>query len=380
MNRRSFLGAAALSTLPAARTWARESPNDSFPGMILREREPLNLEFPFSSLSSWIVPTDRFYVRRHFAAPKMELTTWRLRLSGAVDRALELSLADLKNMAMVTKPLTMECAGNGRVYLSPKVRGVAWQLGAVGNATWTGVALADVLAIVGVKSSAVEIVLEGADSGTVNDDPKSPGPIAFARSLPIAKAKKPEVLLAWAMNGQPLPAEHGAPLRAVVGGWFGMASVKWLSRIIAVEKPFDGFWQTMDYSRFVRENGLPVVTPITEMQVKSSIARPVDGANVPRNSTERIFGAAWSGEAAVTKVEVSTDGGKSWEIAKLIDKEAPMAWRLWEYQWKTPSQPGRVVLMTRATDSRGQTQPMKRDIDLRTYVVNHVLPVEVNIV
>jgi DMSO/TMAO reductase YedYZ molybdopterin-dependent catalytic subunit len=283
-------------------------------------------------------------------------------------------------MQKVTKPLTMECAGNGRVYLSPKVRGVAWQLGAVGNAEWTGVALADVLSMTGVKSSAVEIVLEGADTGTVNDDPKSPGLISFSRSLPIDKAKKPEVLLAWAMNGQPLAAEHGAPLRAVVGGWFGMASVKWLTRLIAVEKPFDGFWQTLDYSRFVRENGLPTITPLTEMQIKSSIARPVGGATIARNSTERIFGAAWGGESSVSRVDVSTDGGKSWAEAKLIDKEAPMAWRLWEYHWKTPSAPGKVALMARATDSRGRSQPMDRDIDLRTYVVNHVLPVEVAIV
>src|SRR5204863_4546008 len=141
-------------------------------------------------------------VRYHLAAPKIDPNTWRLRVEGAVNRSLELSLADLRQMPSVTKPLTFECAGNGRVYLSPKVRGVAWQLGAVGNAEWTGISLSDLLNRAGMKSSALEIVLEGADRGTVNDDPKSPGPIAFARSLPVAKAKSPEVVLAFQMNGQ----------------------------------------------------------------------------------------------------------------------------------------------------------------------------------
>jgi DMSO/TMAO reductase YedYZ molybdopterin-dependent catalytic subunit len=379
MNRREFLGAAAL-TAPGVRLLSRESPPEAaFPGMIIREREPLNLEYPFSSLSTWTLPNERFYVRNHFAAPKIEPATWRLRVEGAVSRPLELSLADLRQMPTVTKPLTLECAGNGRVYLSPKVRGVAWQLGAVGNAEWTGISLADILNRAGLKSSAVEIVLEGADRGTVNDDPKSPGPIAFARSLPIAKAKSPEVVLAHQMNGQPLPHDHGAPLRAVVGGWYGMASVKWLIRIVAVERPFEGFWQTFDYSLFRRENGLPVMAPITEMQVKAQIARPAVGDIVAANSSHRIFGAAWAGEANVSRVEISTDGGLSWAAAKLFDREAPMAWRFWEYDWKCPAQPGRAILMARATDSRGRTQPMERDGDRRTYVVNHVVPVVVDV-
>jgi DMSO/TMAO reductase YedYZ molybdopterin-dependent catalytic subunit len=380
MNRRSFLGAAANSTLWAQRAWARDQvPDAAFPGMIVREREPVNLEFPFSSLSSWLIPNERFYVRNHFAAPQIDAGAWRLRVEGAVARPLDLTLADLRRMPSVTKPLTLECAGNGRVYLSPKVRGVAWQLGAVGNAEWTGVPLADLLERAGAKSTAVEIVLEGADRGSVNDDPKSPGPIAFARSLPIAKAKRSEVVLAYEMNGRPLPHDHGAPLRAVVGGWYGMASVKWLTRIVAVERPFDGYWQTFDYSVFRRESGLPVMTPITEMQVKASIARPAVGDVVPRNSVQRIVGAAWAGETGVKSVDVSTDGGKTWAAAKLIDREAPMAWRLWEFAWSTPTNGGRTNLMARATDTRGQTQPMERDGDRRTYVINHVVPVEVEV-
>jgi DMSO/TMAO reductase YedYZ molybdopterin-dependent catalytic subunit len=263
------------------------------------------------------------------------------------------------------------------VFLSPKVRGVAWQLGAIGNAEWTGVALGDILSRAGLRKSAVEIVLEGADRGSVNDDPKSPGPIAFARSLPVEKALKPEVLLAHSVNGRPLPAEHGAPLRAVVGGWYGMASVKWLTRILAVEAPFAGYWQTMDYSYFRRVDGLPVLTSIGEMQVKSAIARPATGESVPRDSDYRIFGAAWAGEAAIARVDISVDGGAHWSPATLIDRAAPFCWRFWEYRWRTPSAPGRVRLLARATDSRGRVQPMDRNPDLRTYLIHHAVPVDV---
>lgn len=377
MNRREFLGTGlVLAVSPRLYSQGNEI---QFPGMEPRSREPLNLEFPFRALSKWIIPNEQFYVRNHFAAPKLDHASWRLRIEGAVEKPLELSLEELKKMSSVTKPLTLECAGNGREFLTPKVRGVAWQLGAVGNAEWTGVPLADVLQQAGVKSSAVEVVLEGGDVGSINVDPKSPGPIAYARSIPIAKAKKPEVLLAHTMNGQALPLDHGAPLRALVGGWYGMASVKWLTRIIVVESPFGGFWQTFDYSTFRRENGNPVMAPITEMQVKSSIARPSFGDTVPRNTTHRIFGAAWTGESSVEKVEVSTDGGTTWAAASLVDKKSPMAWRFWEYIWKTPAQPGRAMLMSRATDRQGRTQPMQRDIDRRTYVINHVIPMEVEV-
>jgi DMSO/TMAO reductase YedYZ molybdopterin-dependent catalytic subunit len=381
MHRRAFLGAAVASFHADSFARTMASPDvaaGSFPGMIIREREPLNLEFPFSSLDSWLVPNGRFYVRNHFAAPRIDTKSWRLKVEGAVERPLALSIEDIRKMRSVTRPLTLECAGNGRVYLVPKVRGVQWQLGAVGNADWTGIPLVEILSLAGVKASAVEIILEGADRGTIIDDPKSPGPIAFARSLPIEKAKKPEVLLAYEMNGSPLPVDHGAPLRAAVGGWYGMASVKWLTRIVAVERPFTGFWQTFDYSVFRRENDLPVSAPITEMQIKASIARPVTGETIPQNRDYRVFGAAWSGENPVARVEVSTDGGKNWLPAKLFDREAPFAWRLWEYTWKKP-QAGPATLMTRAADSRGQTQPISRDPDRRTYVVNHMLPVEVDV-
>jgi DMSO/TMAO reductase YedYZ molybdopterin-dependent catalytic subunit len=387
MHRRDFLATAALSGLPLvvgnSRVAAQVPPDVvSFPGLILRDHAPPNREFPFSSLDRFLVPNERFYVRNHFATPKIDPASYRLRVEGAVEKSLELSLDEIRKLPSQTRPLTIECAGNGRVYLTPKARGANWQQGAVGNAEWTGVPLAAVLEQAGVKTTAqqAEVVLEGADSGTLNDEPKSPGPIHFARSLPIAKARQAEgVLLAYKMNGADLPPDHGAPLRAVVAGWYGMASVKWLTRIVVVERPFRGYWQTFDYSYFIRENGLPVQRAIAQMQVKASIARPAEGEVVPVRNTHRIFGAAWTGEADISKVEVSTDGGKSWHEASLLEKPVRYAWRLWEYLWKTPEKPGRHTLMARATDSRGNTQPMQRDPDRRTYMISHVVPVEIEV-
>jgi DMSO/TMAO reductase YedYZ molybdopterin-dependent catalytic subunit len=347
--------------------------------MIVREHEPQNLEFPLGSLDGFRVPTEHFYVRNHFAMPSIDPKAWRLKVEGAVERPLELTLDELKKLGEKTFPCTLECAGNGRVFLVPKVRGVPWALGAVGNAEWTGVPLAAVLERAGVKKSAVEVVLEGADTGTINDDPKSPGPIAFARGLPLEKACKPEVLLAYGMNGAGLTRAHGAPLRAVVGGWYGMASVKWLGRIVVTDKPFQGFFQSLDYTFFERQSGLPSVVPVTGMQVKASIARPVADEAVPRGRPYRVTGAAWAGEADVAKVEVSADGGKTWQAAKLLGEAVPFAWRLWEFDWRVPDGPGRAALIARATDSQGRAQPEKRDPDRRTYMINHLVPVEVEI-
>jgi hypothetical protein len=192
------------------------------------------------------------------------------------------------------------------VHLSPPVPGSQWGQGAVGNAEWTGVTLASILDRAGLKESAVDVILEGADLGQVNLDPKSPGPIHFARSLPIDKAKKDEVLLAYKMNGETLTPSHGFPLRVVVGGWYGMASVKWLKRIIVSETPYGGFWQTLDYSYFERRDGLPTLKPVTAMQPKAILAKPSLHEVISASKPYRFFGAAWAGEQAIAKVEVHT--------------------------------------------------------------------------
>jgi DMSO/TMAO reductase YedYZ molybdopterin-dependent catalytic subunit len=273
---------------------------------------------------------------------------------------------------------TLECAGNNRIFLEPKVKGVQWGLGAVGNASWTGLPLSAVLDRAKLKANALEIILEGADEGEVDKSPPLSGKISFCRSLPVTKARA-DVLLAYQMNGEKLSATHGFPLRAIVPGWYAMASVKWLRRIIVTNKRFNGFYQSLDYSYWDRSGPLPTLTPLTEQQTKAEIARPEDGESVAVNSTYRVHGAAWSGTGEITRVEISIDYGKTWEPAKLLGEPVKNAWRLWEYDWRTPMKAGRHAIVARASDSRGATQPADRTGDRGTYMINHLLPVTVEV-
>jgi DMSO/TMAO reductase YedYZ molybdopterin-dependent catalytic subunit len=349
------------------------------PGLIVRQKTPLNLEYQFAMLSDWIVPSDQFYVRNHFPTPELSEAAWRLRVTGAVQRPMDLTLGELRAMPPSGLTAVMECAGNGRVFYEPPREGLQWQSGAVGNAAWSGVLLRDLLANAGVKEGAVEVMLVGADRGVVDGGKKtaSPGPIAFARSLPIGKAMSDGVLLAHTMNDEPLSTEHGYPLRAVVGGWFGMAWVKWITEIRVVERPFLGYWQGRDYFRWDRSLGEPMLVPLSEMEVKAQIARPVQGATVPLGRPFRIFGAAWSGEAGVDRVEVDTGGG--WMAARLIGPNTPFGWRLWELEWLPPSD-GRHRIRARAVDRAGNIQPDGQQHDRESYAANWVAAVEVTAV
>jgi len=380
-DRRTFLRHAAVGglALAAGPGLALAHPEDgpTFPGLVVRERAPLNLESPFAALDGFLTPTARFYVRSHFAVPALDPATWRLVVDGAVREKLSLDLDAIRKLPAVTMPATIECAGNGRGQLVPRALGLLWDLGAVGTAEWTGVPLSAILDKAGVGDKAVEVVLTGADKGELPPGSPVAGPLPFERSLPLAKARRPEVLLAYRMNGKDLPAPNGFPLRAVVAGWYGMASVKWLSRVTVVEKPFDGYWQTFDYSVWQRDGDRLDLRPVTAMAVKSQIARPVNFEPIAPGVDYRVFGAAWAGEADVAKVDVSTDGGKTWQPAKLLGEAKLFAWRLWELPWKTPKEPGRYRLMSRATDSAGRTQPEAHDRDRRTYQIHHVFPVEV---
>jgi DMSO/TMAO reductase YedYZ molybdopterin-dependent catalytic subunit len=256
---------------------------------------------------------------------------------------------------------------------------VQWQLGGVGTAEWTGVPLKALLERAGLGAKAVEAILEGADTGQTSKPSKPAKPINFTRSLPLDKARDGGVLLAYKMNGQPLPQSHGFPVRAIVPGWYGMASVKWLTRIVATTQPYQGYFQTIDYAYWKYRDGFPVRTPITEIQVKSQIARPMLKEAVKQGSRYRVFGAAWTGTSSIAKVEVSTDGGKSFTAAKLLGQPTPFTWRQWEFSWDVPKKTGSYTLMARATDAAGNTQPMERDRDREAYMINTVLPVEVRV-
>lgn len=346
--------------------------------MIIREKEPANLEMHFGALQGFFTPNELFYIRSHFPVPEIDPKTWRLRIEGAVEQPLELTHDDLCGLPTVTVPATLECAGNGRVFLVPKVKGTQWELGAVGNAQWTGVSLGEILRRAGVKSGALEVILEGADCGTISEAPKPAGKIHYARSVPLDTAMA-DVLLALEMNGEPLSPAHGFPLRAIVPGWYGMAAVKWLQRIIVTDRPYNGYYQTVDYAFWKRDDAGIALVPITQMQVKASIARPGINEVIVAGTNYKLAGAAWTAEAEIVKVELSTDSGSSWETASLGKEKARNSWQLWEYDWKVPSTPGRRILFARATDSRGRTQPMERDPDRGSYEINHCLPIEVEI-
>ena len=347
-------------------------------GKIVRSEDPLNLEMPFEKLDGFITPTESFYVRCHFPIPKIDQKNWRLRVEGEIERPFEIDYDELLSLESRTIPATLECAGNSRNFLEPKVKGVAWGLGAVGNAQWTGVPLSILLHRAGVKAGASEVILEGMDEGPLEEPKRPSGNVRFARSIPIAKARE-DVLLAYKINGEELPQQNGFPLRAIVPGWYAVASIKWLERIIVTDKPFTGYYQTLDYSYWERREELAELVPIREMQIKAEIAKPIEGEPVPANSNVRVHGAAWTGDGEITKVELSTDGGATWNNAKLIDKAAPYAWRLWEFEWHAPAKAGKQTLIARATDSRGRTQPTERDPDRGTYMINHLLPIDVEV-
>jgi DMSO/TMAO reductase YedYZ molybdopterin-dependent catalytic subunit len=348
-------------------------------GLIVRAQEPLNLEMPFSSLDGFITPNESFYVRCHFPIPEMAVSGWRLKVEGEVETPFELDYDQLLAMESRTIAATLECAGNNRLFLEPKVKGVQWGLGAVGNANWTGVPLSAVLDRAKVKSGAVEVILEGADEGEIANPPRPNGIIRYARSLPLEKALR-DVLLVHTMNGQKLPVSHGFPLRAIVPGWYAMASVKWLHRILVTDQPFAGYYQSIDYTYWKRAAGLPTLAPLAEQQIKAEIAQPENGGTVPAGTTVKVHGAAWSSDADITKVEISVDSGTTWHNTKLLADSVKNAWRLWEYDWRTPATPGKQTLLARATDSRGRVQPFDRDADYGTYVINHVLPIDVEVV
>src|SRR5437660_9392503 len=294
-------------------------------GKIVRGESPLNLEMPFEQLEGFLTPTELVYVRTHFPLPHIDRDTWWLRVEGDVENPFAINYEQLLELESMTVPVSLECAGNNRNFLEPKVKGVQWHLGAVGTAEWAGVPLSTLLDRAIPKPNACEVILEGSDGGMLEDAKSPPGELKFARSIPLEKARR-DVLLAYKMNSEDLPPEHGFPVRAIVPGRYAMASVKWLQRITVSDRPFTGYYQTIDYAYWQRsdyahwQRGEQVaeLTPLTEIQVKAQIARPAEGAIVPANTSMLVRGAAWACDAEITKVELSADGGAAWNEAKLV--------------------------------------------------------------
>jgi DMSO/TMAO reductase YedYZ molybdopterin-dependent catalytic subunit len=317
------------------------------------QSDPYNAETPMSALAVPLTPEGLFYVRNHFPVPALDAAGYRLTVDWQPsDRPPQTySLAELQAMTRHTVVVTLECAGNGRTTLDPPPAGTPWAFGAVGTASFTGVPLRSLFPPGGLLGEVIEVLFVGADSGRVPTGETIP----FGRSLTPGVAAGEDVLLAWAMNGRPLPPEHGYPLRLVVPRWYGVASVKWLSEIRGLRRPFDGYYQTDQYL-YNGQAGLPDGTPVTTMRVRSVIAAPADGAALPAGPVE-IAGTAWSGDGTIARVEVSSDGGASWATAELLGGPSEYAAVGWRLAW-SPG-PGVYELMARATDAAGLTQPLE---------------------
>ncbi|TAL12389.1 MAG: sulfite oxidase-like oxidoreductase [Nitrospirae bacterium] len=370
---RALGGAALALTGLDGRSLSLAAPGND--NRIIRVARPQDLETAVRDLASWITPNDRFFVRSHFGPPGAgSLTEWRLQVGGDVGRPLTLTLSDVKRFEPVTMPAVVQCAGNGRAFFRPRVPGVQWERGAVGNARWTGVRLAEVLQKAGLGAKARHVQLLGADR------PLLPTVPLFFRSIPIEKAMHPATLLAYEMNGEPLPLLHGAPLRLIVPGWHGDACVKWLTHLTVQEHEAEGFYMQTAYrmpAAPVQPGAAAQMVPVTELVVKSLITRPLEGA-VLAGETVQVEGVAFTGEGEIVRVEVSTDEGGHWSDAELVGERAPYAWRLWRYVWKG-ARPGRYTVWSRATDSRGRTQPMTTPWNPSGYLWNAVDAVRIGI-
>jgi DMSO/TMAO reductase YedYZ molybdopterin-dependent catalytic subunit len=334
---------------------------------------PENSETPLDSVAGWVTPNRLFFVRNHFEPPvATDPAAWELALDGLVARPQRWTFAALAAMPQHTVFATVECAGNGRSFLTEKAAGVQWGAGAIGHAEWTGVRLRDLLAPAGLAAGALEVVFEGADRGT--EDGRA---MHFSRSLPLAKALHPDTLIALRMNGEWLEPNHGAPLRLFVPGWYGVASVKWLRRMAVIDHAYPGHFQTVKYAvDRVTAAGKKRV-PLGPGTVKSEILFPRAGATLAPG-TNRIAGVAWAGEDRIARVDVSTDAGRSWQAAHLKGLLQPYSWCQWECLW-TVTAPGDYTLMARAHTTSGAAQPIDYDPDNLGYIINIVLPRSVRV-
>jgi DMSO/TMAO reductase YedYZ molybdopterin-dependent catalytic subunit len=345
VGRRGLLGAsAALGLLAQAPSRTLAAPLEQSPEEELRvfDRSPLNAGTPLERLEGLLTPNPLFFIRNHFPVPDIARDTWSLTVDGAVERPLTLSFEALRQLPSLSQTLLIECAGNGRSGFDPRAEGTQWDQSAVGTAEWTGVALADILDRAGLRPEAREIVFHSGDNR------------AFQRSLTRTHALGPDVVVAYAMNGEPIPPNHGFPVRLVVPGFIGVASVKWLSRIEAVTEPFEGFYQRQRY--VLERPDLPTPLPATTLPVRAIIARPLANA-VLAAGTHQVSGFAYSGHGRIVSVEVSTDGSNTWSLAYLAEPNLRWGWTRWQLTW-TPA-PGAYTLMARASRRAGDKQNVR---------------------
>ena len=335
-----------------------------------------NHGLPLEALAYDVTPVGLHYLLIHYDIPVVDPASWRLSVGGRVERELELSLDDVRARPAVTQAVTMECAGNGRARLAPRPVSQPWLVEAVGTAEWTGTPLRPLLEEAGVGESAVEVLFSALDRGVEGGVEQR-----YERSLPLADALRDEVMLVYAVGGEPLPPQHGFPLRLVVPGWYGMTNVKWLERITVLDQPFEGYQNSWSYR--LRQTPEDAGEAVSRMRPRALMVPP----GIPNFGTRArhaglgphtITGRAWSGGGEIERVQLSDDGGFSWHDAQLGPQVSRWGWRAWRWEWR-PRTPGDYELCCRATDSAGDSQPLEGPWNLHGFANNEVQRVPVTI-
>jgi sulfite oxidase len=359
------------------------SDNCADAGMVVYSRKFLTMEMSMAALNSWITPANTFFVRNNAIMPSsIDVGKWELRVTGEVRKPVTINFRELTALTKKSVTNTIECAGNGRAFYDPRIGGVPWRKGAVGNATFEGPRLRDLLRLAGLKPSAHHVAFAGLDTAPE-------GAERFIRSIPLEKALEENSLIATHMNGAPLTMPHGFPARALIPGWIGSASIKWLQEITVLDHEYVGAYMDPGYrvpaeqleSHSPNDSADKKRTlPLTSLHLKSIIAKPDENAviNFSEGRNVSVRGAAWSGEKPVASVEISTDGGSTWQAATLGLEHARYAWRLWEYEWKPPA-PGSYQLVSRARDTYGNRQPDKPAWNAGGYLWNGVDRVSIQV-
>lgn len=345
------------------------------PYLTTRKLYPENQETPIHFIHNWITPDELVYSRNHFAYPNLSDRAFFLPVDGEIEEPVIFQYADLLNMPSRRLVMTLECSGNQRAYFEPKVFGEQWEEGAISQGIWRGAPLSDLLNIARLKPSAKEIVFVGHDYGKRTD---MYGVVPFARSLPLDKAIHSDTLVAYEYNGQPIPYKHGYPLRLIVPQWYGMASVKWLRRIIVIDHEFQGPFQVVDYNYYPYEDSDAGKSPVTTINVNSIVQQPLD-YSILDTGIHQIQGIAWTGKGIITQVQISINGGKDWDDTVLQqDAAEPYAWTFWSYTWHA-TEKGEYTIMARAKDTFGRIQPFVAKWNKKGYGYNAVSSIKVKV-
>ena len=333
--------------------------------MRIMTEKPLNAETPISHLRPWITSNAVFFDRNQGEIPQepVSLAEWRLLIDGLVEEPIQLSYDQITRMPKAIASNTLECSGNGRSLLTQKASGNPWTIGGVGNAVWGGVWLRDLLARARPKPDAKHVAFQGMDK------PIGSSGVSFIRSIPLEKAMS-STLLAYEMNGEPLPLKHGYPLRSLALGWTGANCAKWLHKITVMDRPYEGFFMDKVYRVFQKDQEPKSGSAVKAIKVKSIITQPLQGENLQVGPIT-ILGAAYAGEGEVERVEVSVDNGTSWRPAAFIGPREKFAWRQWQFVWEA-EQKGDFKIMARATNAEGQVQPLNASWNVLGYGNNGV--------